>query len=188
FSVHRLQLEHLPFHRRYLPMREGNILLVVLAVCVASTGTTVAASAKSRHLRLQYSSENGKYDRPLPNYNRNVGFDSIEAEGEERAVNFSGVKEWPKALFRNWPQILLGTRDKKIPEGIAYDFAPKTIKAMLKRKSTRSEMFKRWDNYRMEDIKLKIGEAEMNNDAVAKLLVNYVQDHRVYRQRWRNVD
>lgn len=44
-------------------------------------------------------------------------------------------------------------------------------------------MFKRWDGHTMEDIKLKIGRAQMNNKAVAKVLVKYVQNYRVYTYR-----
>ncbi|KAF4035928.1 hypothetical protein GN244_ATG12044 [Phytophthora infestans] len=112
------------------------------------------------------------YDERVQDYSSNHGVESIKAAEEERVVNFSGFREWLKAPFKNWPHKGLSTRGETIPEGVAFDFAPETIRAMLKSKRVRGEMFKRWDNHRMEDIKLKIGQVEMSNDAVAKMLVN----------------
>lgn len=111
----------------------------------------MAACAKSRHLRV-----NGK--DALWNYDTSGGINSIVADDEERVVSFSGIKRWLKELFKNWSQ-----RNKKIPEGTEYDFSPETINKMLKSRHVRREMFKRWDGHTMEDIKLKIGRAQMNN-------------------------
>ncbi|ETI52431.1 hypothetical protein F443_04403 [Phytophthora nicotianae P1569] len=62
-----------------------------------------------------------------------------------------------------WPQ---KWRNKKVSED---DFSQKTIEKMLESERVQRKMFKRWNSYRMEDIKMKIGESKLNNDDVGVL-------------------
>ncbi|ETP50168.1 hypothetical protein F442_04431 [Phytophthora nicotianae P10297] len=43
------------------------------------------------------------------------------------------------------------------------------LKKMLESERVQRKMFKRWNSYRMEDIKMKIGESKLNNDDVGVL-------------------
>lgn len=73
----------------------ANVIVVALALYIACANVTLAACAKSRHLRV-----NGK--DALWNYDTSGGINSIVADDEERVVNFSGIKRWLKELFKNW--------------------------------------------------------------------------------------
>ncbi|KAF1782548.1 hypothetical protein GQ600_6579 [Phytophthora cactorum] len=168
-------------------MRLANVLLVVIVVYV---NITLATSDKSRLLRLETSTANTKGDRSLPNIDTNNGGDNTNTKAEERAVHISDVTQWIKTLFKKWSQKWLNMRRHKAAKEAAHDFSPETIDKMVLNEPFKREMFTRWNKYRMEDIKLKLGDAMLNNEAIAAMLVNYVQNHRVYRRvrGWRNVE
>ncbi|KAF4039314.1 hypothetical protein GN244_ATG08446 [Phytophthora infestans] len=80
-------------------------------------------------------------------------------------------------------------RREKATKELTNDVSPETVDKMRQNEPFKREMFKKWNKYRMEDIKLKLGQERLNNEGVAKMLVNYVQDYRVYRniRGWREV-
>ncbi|ETN05961.1 hypothetical protein F442_12101 [Phytophthora nicotianae P10297] len=160
-------------------MRLANVLLVVIVVVIAGVSTTLAASDKSRLLRLATSTANAN------GYSTNIGGDNNNVE--ERAINLSDAKQWIKTMFKNWYQKWLTMRHEKAAKELANDVSPGTIEKMLQNKAFQRDMFKKWNKYRMEDIKLKLGE-NMNNADVAAMLLNYVQNYRVYRNKgWKVV-
>ncbi|ETI53610.1 hypothetical protein F443_03474 [Phytophthora nicotianae P1569] len=60
-------------------------------------------------------------------------------------------------------------------------FSSATWEKMLKDSTYRTNMFKKWDNYQYETIKARIGkEIIQGNEDLAKMILNYVQNHRVY--------
>ncbi|EEY63373.1 secreted RxLR effector peptide protein, putative [Phytophthora infestans T30-4] len=165
-------------------MRLANALVVLIVVYVASVRATLAPSDKSRLLG-QATSTNVS-DRPLSSYDKNNGDNT---NTEERAINLSDAKQWIKTMFKNWYQKWRDIRREKATKELTNDVSPETVDKMLQNEPFKREMFKKWNKYRMEDIKLKLGQERLNNEGVAKMLVNYVQDYRVYRniRGWREV-
>jgi hypothetical protein len=54
--------------------------------------------------------------------------------------------------------------------------------ALMKRSTAfKLKIFKKWDRFTMEQIKVAIGEAKLSNPRLAKMMVDYVQNHRVYK-------
>ncbi|KAF1792836.1 hypothetical protein GQ600_5094 [Phytophthora cactorum] len=51
---------------------------------------------------------------------------------------------------------------------------------MLRNERFRRKMFDKWDDYTMEQIKLRIGEAKLTDERLAGMLVKYIQNYRVY--------
>ncbi|KAF4034823.1 hypothetical protein GN244_ATG13185 [Phytophthora infestans] len=145
-------------------MRLANLFVVLLAIYVVCAITTTSSK-----LTLETSDVNDDGSKALWTHDGNKN-DAIkneigEGEGEER--------KW------------FDLRNKK---GIAYDTSPEAIRKMIKSKLFQTKMFDRWNNYRMEDIKRAIGESKLNNDEVAAMLVNYVQNYRVYILRWERIN
>ncbi|KAG7378434.1 hypothetical protein PHYPSEUDO_010094 [Phytophthora pseudosyringae] len=170
-------------------MRLGNVLLVVIAIYFSSCNFTSAASGNTSHLAsfgTAVLSDNG--GRSLRSYGTNNGNDDPETEYEERAVSFSGAKTWFKTLIQKWLQNWQATREQKDAKKIASDLSPNTVARMLKNTRFKVKMFKKWNNYRMEDIKMKLAANLDNNPAVAVMLVDYVQNYRVYATRWKTVN
>ncbi|POM64238.1 Secreted RxLR effector peptide protein [Phytophthora palmivora] len=64
------------------------------------------------------------------------------------------------------------------------NFDPVTLKNMLDNPEFKSTMFTRWDKFTMEKIKTSIGETNLNNEAIAKMVVDYVQNVRVYKKNY----
>ncbi|KAI9982483.1 hypothetical protein PInf_008438 [Phytophthora infestans] len=165
-------------------MRLANLFVVLLAIYVVCAITTT--SSKST---LETSDVNDDGSKALWTHDGNKN-DAIkneigEGEGEERVANSITAQHWFSKPVDKMYQKWFDLRNKK---GIAYDTSPEAIRKMIKSKLFQTKMFDRWNNYRMEDIKRAIGESKLNNDEVAAMLVNYVQNYRVYRLRWERIN
>ncbi|KAF4029733.1 hypothetical protein GN244_ATG18533 [Phytophthora infestans] len=160
-------------------MRLANLFVVLLVIYVVCAITTT--SSKST---LETSDVNDDGSKALWTHDGNKN-DAIkneigEGEGEESVANSITAQHWFSKPVDKMYQKWFDLRNK---EGIAYDTSPEAIRKMIKSKLFQTKTFDRWNNYSMEDIKRAIGELKLNNDEVAGMLVNYVQNYRVYRLR-----
>ncbi|GMF11173.1 unnamed protein product [Phytophthora lilii] len=47
---------------------------------------------------------------------------------------------------------------------------------MLKKRKFKAKMFKKWDNYRIDELTKKIGEENLSNKAITKLFMDYIEN------------
>ncbi|POM72952.1 Secreted RxLR effector peptide protein [Phytophthora palmivora] len=90
-------------------------------------------------------------------------------------------------VVKKEPAVNNAGRNQHITGDVAItntNFDPVTLKNMLDNPEFKSTMFTRWDKFTMEKIKTSIGETNLNNEAIAKMVVDYVQNVRVYKKNY----
>ncbi|KAE8912064.1 hypothetical protein PF005_g29087 [Phytophthora fragariae] len=123
-----------------------------LAVC-----TTSSATPNNSKLEAPNLFQSGDAQQDDRNARRFLRTDENAAATEERAIDL-------KKIF-----------DARI-------FSTTYLNLMKYNEAFRLKMFKKWDQYSMEQIKVATGQAKLRNPRLAKVMVEYVQDHRVYGQ------
>ncbi|KAH7460738.1 uncharacterized protein KRP23_14444 [Phytophthora ramorum] len=138
-------------------MRLSYAVLIVIVV------TFVASCNASSVAKVETSSLSQPRDTPLNGYRF---LRTTPAEDEERAIDFKKVFD-----VKKW----FGLEKK--------NFSMKTMKKMLQNEQFKTDIFKKWDKFTVETVKLKIGQKTLNDKRFAELLVEYVKHGRTYG-RW----
>ncbi|GMF12216.1 unnamed protein product [Phytophthora lilii] len=103
-----------------------------------------------------------------------AGGDGAYVKNEEQAINFktlTNVKNW----FR---KNHCAPNHAANSNNLYDDFSKLNLETMLKKRKFKAEMFKKWDNYRIDELKVKIGQENFRNNAVTKMFMDYVKNHR----------
>ncbi|GMF14885.1 unnamed protein product [Phytophthora lilii] len=137
-----------------LAMQLVHILFVtaalLLTICDPAAATDQIKIMQAKKLNEVQSND----DNAILTYKRSLrGDNDADVQDEERSLNNFVLS------FQTW---------------FVNTFSRNTLEKMLKNTKFRTKIFERWDQYKVGELRLKIGESILSDEAIAKMFQTYV--------------
>ncbi|OWZ07228.1 RxLR effector protein [Phytophthora megakarya] len=167
-------------------------ILLAAAAILACSGATSVAGDETKLLKIQTPNQVEPNDAVLNNKNtRLLRVHDVNTDDEERgkgwlgqssivkniATHFDDVDDYVMVNHANHNGItMIGKANP------TTDFSMVTLGKMLQESKFKKQVFKRWDEFSMDEIRSKLGSSNLRDSKVVAMLDDYVNNFRKTRR------